>query len=44
VTPLFDSAGRLVGVLDVDSSEPNAFDMLDARGLEAICRDLLSTP
>ncbi len=42
VIPVFNSAGRLVGVLDVDSTQPAAFDALDARGLEAICHDLLS--
>lgn len=42
VVPLLDAAGRLVGVLDVDSTEPDAFNTVDARGLEAICQDLLS--
>jgi GAF domain-containing protein len=44
VVPVYDQAGRLVGVLDVDSAEPAAFDEIDARGLEAICADLLNTP
>ncbi len=43
VTPLFDTNGALIGVLDVDSTEFNSFDDEDARGLEAICADLLTT-
>ncbi|MBL4596352.1 MAG: GAF domain-containing protein [Robiginitomaculum sp.] len=42
VVPIFDADGILVAVLDVDSTEPNAFDEIDQHGLEAICRDLLS--
>jgi L-methionine (R)-S-oxide reductase len=42
VTPVFDKAGALVAVLDVDSTEFDAFDMVDKAGLEAICRDLLT--
>lgn len=36
VIPLRDAAGRLYGVLDVDSSEPAAFDEVDREGLERI--------
>jgi GAF domain-containing protein len=36
VVPMRDSAGRLRGVLDVDSDRPDAFDAEDRRGLEAI--------
>lgn len=44
VSPVFDAAGALVGVLDVDSTAFNAFDADDQAGLEAICSDLLTTP
>src|SRR5262245_56302876 len=33
VTPVFDASGKLVAVLDVDSTEFSAFDDTDARGL-----------
>jgi len=42
VVPVFDESGRLAAVLDVDSTEFNAFDALDQAGLENICRDLLT--
>ncbi len=42
VTPVFDKSGALVGVLDVDSTQFDAFDALDQAGLEAICGDLLT--
>jgi L-methionine (R)-S-oxide reductase len=38
VTPVFDAAGDLIAVLDVDSTDLAAFDEVDARGLEAIVR------
>ena len=41
VVPVFDGAGQLAAVLDVDSEQPDAFDEIDQLGLEAICRDLL---
>ncbi|MBU6373499.1 MAG: GAF domain-containing protein [Alphaproteobacteria bacterium] len=44
VVPVFDAAGRLAAVLDVDSTELAAFDVVDQAGLEAICADLLTTP
>lgn len=44
VTPVFDAAGALVAVLDVDSTQFNAFDADDQTGLETICADLLTTP
>ena len=34
VVPVFDGDARLLGVLDVDSAELDAFDDADARGLE----------
>lgn len=36
VIPLRDAAGRVVGVLDVDSDRPAAFGDVDVQGLEAI--------
>lgn len=42
VVPVFDATGALAAVLDVDSTQFNAFDAIDQAGLEAICRDLLT--
>lgn len=42
VVPVFDAAGQLAAVLDVDSEQPDAFDEVDRSGLEAICRGLLT--
>ena len=36
VVPVRDGAGRLIAVLDVDSTQPAAFDADDRAGLEAI--------
>ena len=44
VTPVFGANGDLVAVLDVDSTQFNAFDELDEAGLSAICADLLTVP
>jgi L-methionine (R)-S-oxide reductase len=41
VTPVFDAQGSLVAVLDVDSTDFNAFDETDARGLESVCRAMM---
>ena len=41
VVPVFDDRGRLAAVLDIDATEPSAFDDEDKAGLEAICADLL---
>ena len=41
VVPVFDESGMLAAVLDVDSTEPDAFDAEDKAGLEAICATLL---
>ena len=38
VVPLFDRAGNVAGVLDVDSDKLNDFSEIDARGLEEIAR------
>lgn len=36
VVPVFDGAGTLMGVFDVDSDQPAAFDLVDQQGLEDI--------
>ena len=41
VVPVFDKSGTLAGVLDVDSTEYDAFDEVDREGLTAICERLL---
>ena len=41
VVPVFDVSGALAAVLDVDSTEPDAFTEEDRSGLEAICASLL---
>ena len=38
VLPVRDRAGRLIGVLDIDSDRPAAFGAADAAGLEGILR------
>ena len=42
VTPVFDANGELVAVLDIDSTQFDAFDAIDEAGLRAICADLLT--
>ena len=37
VVPVFNAEGKLAAVLDVDSTEPDAFDEIDRAGLERIC-------
>nr|WP_321362416.1 GAF domain-containing protein [uncultured Hyphomonas sp.] len=41
VLPVFDKDGQLAAVLDIDSTEPDAFDDVDRDGLAAICEILL---
>ena len=41
VLPVFDADGKLAAVLDIDSTEPDAFDDVDREGLSAICEILL---
>lgn len=41
VLPVFDKNGQLAAVLDIDSTEPDAFDEVDRDGLAAICEILL---
>ena len=40
VVPIVTPAGVLLGVLDVDSDIPNAFDSVDQAHLEALCNAL----
>ena len=40
VVPLHDADGQVAGVLDIDSRDLAAFDEEDARGLEAIAREI----
>jgi GAF domain-containing protein len=42
VVPVFDAAGALAAVLDVDSTQFDAFDEADARGLEAVCKAMMA--
>jgi len=42
VVPVFDAAGALAAVLDIDSEQTDAFDDVDRSGLEAICSTLLT--
>lgn len=41
VVPVFDGDGELAAVLDVDSTQPDAFTQIDQAGLVAICETLL---
>lgn len=43
VAPVFDRAGALVAVLDVDSTAFASFDDIDAQGLEAVCRAMMAS-
>ena len=42
VLPVFDKAGALRAVLDIDSDHPAAFDATDERGLTAVCECIRS--
>lgn len=42
VLPVFRADGSLAAVLDVDSTEYDAFDEIDQAGLTAICKSLLT--
>lgn len=43
VVPVFDGAGALIAVLDIDSDDPAVFDDLDARMLSRVCTHLMRT-
>lgn len=38
VVPVFDTAGEVTAVLDIDSTEVGTFDAVDQRWLETICQ------
>ena len=40
VVPVIAPDGQLLAVLDIDSDQPAAFDDVDQRALEELCRDL----
>ena len=40
VLPVFGNGGRLIGVLDIDSDRPGAFDQVDVEALEGMMRDV----
>jgi len=40
VVPVFNPAGDLIAVLDIDSARPGAFDAADAAALEGIVRSI----
>lgn len=44
VLPVFARDGRLIGVLDVDSDAPAAFEETDAAALEAILASVFAAP
>ena len=39
--PIIHQNGAILGVLDIDSDFPAAFDEVDQRALESICRLLI---
>jgi len=42
VLPVFDSAGAVIAVLDIDSDQPAAFETADAEALAAILKDVFA--
>jgi GAF domain-containing protein len=42
VLPVFNGAGRLLGVFDIDSDQPDAFTEADAQALQSILADVFS--
>ncbi len=40
VIPVFGTGGRLIGVLDIDSDQPDAFTQVDADALVGILKDV----
>jgi len=43
VVPVYDAESRLIAVLDIDSTQPDAFDKTDAEWLESIVRKSFSS-
>jgi len=41
VVPVYDEAGNLAAVLDIDSTELSTFDAVDQEALEGVCKVLL---
>ncbi len=44
VLPVHDSSSNLIGVLDIDSDQPDAFTQTDADALNAILNQVFGTP
>jgi len=44
VVPVHDETGALIAVFDVDSTEPAAFDTVDAQALERLMRAIFTAP
>jgi GAF domain-containing protein len=42
VLPVFNGAGDVIAVLDIDSDQPDAFSQEDAQALEAILASVFS--
>lgn len=42
VLPVFNGAGQLLGVFDIDSDQPDAFTEADAQALQSILADVFS--
>ena len=42
VLPVFDSAGQVIAVFDIDSDQPDAFTQVDADALAVILQDVFS--
>jgi GAF domain-containing protein len=42
VLPVFNAAGHLLGVFDIDSDQPDAFTQKDAEALQSILADVFS--
>ncbi|UYP67685.1 GAF domain-containing protein [Thalassobacter stenotrophicus] len=44
VLPVYDNAGKLIAVFDIDSNQPDAFTAQDATELERLLRDIFTRP
>ena len=42
VVPVFDAAGDVIAVLDIDSNRPDAFDAVDQAALEAMMAEIFA--
>ncbi len=43
VLPVLGPDGKLLGVLDIDSNQPSAFTLADAKALESMLHDVFAT-